>query len=181
MSLLQTQQWEKADRETQEKVAYLLGSFYHQPLLPGLITPFLPEATDISKIPCTDLSTIDLLWTKFSEGRFGFSVQKKIVENDNKLPSPEEIKDLCIKQCNQREAPRSIVGVRNLEEVRCKRGCDGLRFEAQVKRIPEAMGRGRSTVVNPLPSGYYPSPIEVRNLDADAYRELAKRANQCHV
>jgi hypothetical protein len=28
MSLLQTQQWEKADRETQEKVAQLLGSFY---------------------------------------------------------------------------------------------------------------------------------------------------------
>ncbi|MEP0870832.1 GUN4 domain-containing protein [Trichocoleus desertorum AS-A10] len=28
--------------------------------------------------PCTDLKTIDRLWTKYSNGRFGFSVQKKI-------------------------------------------------------------------------------------------------------
>jgi len=28
--------------------------------------------------PCTDLRTIDRLWVKYSNGRFGFSVQKKI-------------------------------------------------------------------------------------------------------
>lgn len=28
--------------------------------------------------PCTDLKTIDCLWTKYSNGKFGFSVQKKI-------------------------------------------------------------------------------------------------------
>jgi hypothetical protein len=176
-SLLQTQQWEKADRETQERVAQLLGSFY---LLANpasdrsILTPFLPRATDISKIPCTDLLTIDILWKRFSEGRFGFSVQRRIVENDSRLPSPEEIKGLCLRQCPQ-EVPRTIQG------DRCKMGCESQRIEAQVKRIPAAMGRDRSTVVNPLPAGYYPSPIEVRNLKSDAYRELAKRAVRCNI
>jgi hypothetical protein len=29
--------------------------------------------------PCADLSTIDRLWLKYSNGRFGFSVQKRII------------------------------------------------------------------------------------------------------
>lgn len=33
---------------------------------------------DIENFPCQDLRTIDRLWMKYSNGRFGFSVQKKI-------------------------------------------------------------------------------------------------------
>ncbi len=33
---------------------------------------------NIEKFPCTDLRTIDRLWVKYSNGRFGFSVQKQI-------------------------------------------------------------------------------------------------------
>jgi serine/threonine protein kinase len=33
---------------------------------------------DIKKIPCKDLNTIDKLWVKYSNGRFGFSVQHSI-------------------------------------------------------------------------------------------------------
>ena len=33
---------------------------------------------EILNFPCTDLRTIDSLWVKYSNGRFGFSVQKKI-------------------------------------------------------------------------------------------------------
>ena len=33
---------------------------------------------DLRKIPHVDLRTIDALWVKYSNGRFGFSVQKKI-------------------------------------------------------------------------------------------------------
>lgn len=174
-SLLQTQQWEKADRETQEKIAQLLGSFYpvSQEVTP-LLTPWLPRATDISKIPCTDLLTIDRLWTRFSEGRFGINAQRRIVENDSKLPSPQEIKQLCLRQCPQ-EIPRTI------QQARCEMSCESQRIEAQFKRIPLAMGRGDSTAVNPLSAGYYPSPIAVRNLEADAYRELAKRAARCNI
>jgi O-acetyl-ADP-ribose deacetylase (regulator of RNase III) len=33
---------------------------------------------DIENFPCSDLLTIDKLWVKYSEGRFGFSVQRDI-------------------------------------------------------------------------------------------------------
>lgn len=36
---------------------------------------------DIDNFPCVDLRTIDKLWVKYSEGRFGFSVQKRIYES----------------------------------------------------------------------------------------------------
>jgi hypothetical protein len=37
-----------------------------------------PEKTNTERIPCTDLCTIDRLWVKYSEERFGISVQQKI-------------------------------------------------------------------------------------------------------
>ena len=33
--------------------------------------------TEVKRIPSTDLATIERLWTKFSKGKFGYSVQKK--------------------------------------------------------------------------------------------------------
>ncbi|MBR8840749.1 MAG: GUN4 domain-containing protein [Stigonema ocellatum SAG 48.90 = DSM 106950] len=36
---------------------------------------------DIDKFPCEDLSIIDQLWVKYSDGRFGFSVQKQIYQS----------------------------------------------------------------------------------------------------
>jgi hypothetical protein len=35
---------------------------------------------DIDNFPCADLRTIDKLWVKYSDGRFGFSVQKRIYQ-----------------------------------------------------------------------------------------------------
>ena len=35
---------------------------------------------DIASFPCQDLETIDQLWVKYSQGRFGFSVQSRIWE-----------------------------------------------------------------------------------------------------
>ena len=32
--------------------------------------------TDVKRIPNTDLATIERLWNKFSNGKFGYSVQK---------------------------------------------------------------------------------------------------------
>ncbi|MFM6271628.1 MAG: GUN4 domain-containing protein, partial [Dolichospermum sp.] len=34
----------------------------------------------IDNFPCADLRTIDQLWVKYSDGRFGFSVQKRIYQ-----------------------------------------------------------------------------------------------------
>jgi eukaryotic-like serine/threonine-protein kinase len=39
------------------------------------------DIEDIDNFPCTDLRTIDKLWVKYSEGRFGFSVQKRIYQS----------------------------------------------------------------------------------------------------
>lgn len=36
------------------------------------------DVEHIQNFPCQDLRNIDHLWVKYSEGRFGFSVQKKI-------------------------------------------------------------------------------------------------------
>ncbi|MEA5550807.1 serine/threonine-protein kinase [Anabaena cylindrica UHCC 0172] len=38
------------------------------------------EEKDIDNFPCEDLHTIDKLWVKYSDGKFGFSVQKKIYQ-----------------------------------------------------------------------------------------------------
>ncbi len=37
--------------------------------------------SDIDRFPCEDLRTIDQLWVKYSNGRFGFSVQKRIYQS----------------------------------------------------------------------------------------------------
>ena len=39
------------------------------------------DVEDIENFPCTDLRTIDQLWVKYSDGKFGFSVQKKIYQS----------------------------------------------------------------------------------------------------
>ena len=66
--LLAAGKWKEADGETvkvmlkaarREKEGYL-------------------DRESIENFPCEDLRTIDQLWVKYSQGRFGFSVQKKI-------------------------------------------------------------------------------------------------------
>lgn len=39
------------------------------------------DVEDIERFPCGDLRTIDELWVKYSDGKFGFSVQKKIYQS----------------------------------------------------------------------------------------------------
>jgi hypothetical protein len=39
------------------------------------------DTESIEKFPCEDLGTIDQLWVKDSNGRFGFSVQKRIYQS----------------------------------------------------------------------------------------------------
>lgn len=66
--LLSQGKWEEADIET-----------YHVMLQAGLQDEKGDLDFDsIQKFPCADLQTIDQLWVKYSSGRFGFSVQKKI-------------------------------------------------------------------------------------------------------
>ncbi|CCI35828.1 GUN4 domain-containing protein [Microcystis aeruginosa] len=69
--LLKAGKWKEADEETlrvmlavakREKEGYL-------------------TVEDIDNFPCADLRTIDQLWIKYSDGRFGFSVQKRIYQS----------------------------------------------------------------------------------------------------
>ncbi|MEH1935844.1 MAG: serine/threonine-protein kinase [Nostoc sp.] len=67
-NLLKAGQWKAADEET-TKVMLKAAKREQQGWL---------DEKSIEKFPCTDLRTIDQLWVKYSNGHFGFSVQKRI-------------------------------------------------------------------------------------------------------
>ncbi|MEO0537195.1 MAG: GUN4 domain-containing protein [Cyanobacteria bacterium P01_A01_bin.123] len=63
-NLLKAGQWQEADEETYEVMNQVLdGNWSHHALI---------------KFSCKDLLTIDRLWVKYSDGKFGFSVQQEI-------------------------------------------------------------------------------------------------------
>ncbi|WP_243146789.1 GUN4 domain-containing protein [Scytonema sp. UIC 10036] len=72
--LLKAGQWKEADEET---LAVMLK-------VAGRETEGWLDVESIENFPCTDLRTIDQLWVKYSNGRFGFSVQKRIWESVGK-------------------------------------------------------------------------------------------------
>lgn len=67
-SLLSAKKWQEANQETWNVMCQALGKNNGSYLLPQ----------EITQISCEDLQTIDRLWQEHSQGRFGFSVQKKI-------------------------------------------------------------------------------------------------------
>ncbi|MBC1239618.1 GUN4 domain-containing protein [Nostoc sp. 2RC] len=67
-NLLACGNWKDADLET---ASIMLGVCDRQPQ--GFLDP-----SDIEKFPCADLSTIETLWQKYSNGHFGFVVQTHI-------------------------------------------------------------------------------------------------------
>lgn len=66
--LLKQGKWKEADQET-AKVMLQAANRISEGWL---------RYEDINNFPCEDLRTIDQLWVKYSNGKFGFSVQKKI-------------------------------------------------------------------------------------------------------
>ncbi|WP_310834465.1 GUN4 domain-containing protein [Aetokthonos hydrillicola] len=66
--LLKAGNWKDADYETYLVMLKVVGREEDDWIRPEEFLNF----------PCTDLRTIDSLWVKYSNGRFGFSVQKKI-------------------------------------------------------------------------------------------------------
>jgi hypothetical protein len=69
--LLAAGKWKEADQET---LAVMLKAAEREK--DGWL-----DIESIENFPCTDLRTIDQLWVKYSNGRFGFSVQKRIWES----------------------------------------------------------------------------------------------------
>ncbi len=66
--LLAAGDWEEADKETAALILKVAGRVLERSL----------EREDLRDLSCKDLSTIDQLWLKYSNGKFGFSLQKKI-------------------------------------------------------------------------------------------------------
>ena len=60
--------WKEADQMTWEIVIKAVGNDVRDHL----------KREEIETFPCHDLEAIDKLWTQYSDGRFGFSVQNKI-------------------------------------------------------------------------------------------------------
>ncbi len=156
-SLLQRNQWEAADQET--------GRILFEDLR-------LFRVSDIRQFPCTDLVTLDRLWASVSEGRFGFSKQRQIVESDRQLPSPEEAQRDCMNNC---------------QGSQCFQSCLAQRIRIEVSRIPEQMGRGQTIPASPPanpPEGYYPSwGVSWGNSFSTSYtyKPFAARTAQCSL
>lgn len=69
--LLAAGNWQEADQET-AKVMLAVANRTEQGWL---------DIPDIDNFPCEDLRAIDGLWVKYSNGKFGFSVQKRIYQS----------------------------------------------------------------------------------------------------
>ncbi|WP_334310413.1 serine/threonine-protein kinase [Nodularia spumigena] len=70
-NLLAARTWKQADEET-ERVVLAVANREKEGRL---------DTKHIENLPCQDLSTIDQLWVESSDGRFGFSVQKRIYQS----------------------------------------------------------------------------------------------------
>jgi len=69
--LLKAQNFRDADYETCLRMREVVG--YEDELY-----LYFLDSEEMLNFPCTDLKTIDYLWMKYSDGKFGFSVQKDI-------------------------------------------------------------------------------------------------------
>jgi hypothetical protein len=81
--LLKAEKWKEADYETYLVMIQAVGKKEND--------YFEPE--ELLNFPCTDLRTIDHLWVKYSNGRFGFSVQKQIYLEVGGKPDGEYYKE----------------------------------------------------------------------------------------
>ena len=71
--LLKAKKWKEADEETRVKILKVANRESEGWL----------RVEDAENFSCQDLGTIDKLWVKYSNGKFGFSVQKQIYQGMN--------------------------------------------------------------------------------------------------
>jgi hypothetical protein len=74
--LLDGRQWQQADMETYR----LMCDAMRKATLSGL------SIKDIQNFPCEDLQMVDQLWREHSNDRFGFSIQKRLFEEEGGDP-----------------------------------------------------------------------------------------------
>ena len=77
--LLAAQKWEEADQETIQVMLAVTNREKERGLYVRRL--YVRHIDNIDNFPCEYLRYIDQLWVKYSDGRFGFSVQKKIYQS----------------------------------------------------------------------------------------------------
>ncbi|MBW4652369.1 MAG: GUN4 domain-containing protein [Kaiparowitsia implicata GSE-PSE-MK54-09C] len=86
--LLKAGKWRDADEETYRLMITTVGKEEEQWF----------ERKDLEEFPCEDLRTLDQLWVKYSNGKFGFSVQKQIwQECGSPMTNSKEWDDFCVR------------------------------------------------------------------------------------
>lgn len=79
-NLLAVGKWKEADAETARLLLKAVGHDFESSF----------ERDELSKIPCSLLSSLDQIWLFASQGRFGFSVQRKIWESVGGSPNTDD-------------------------------------------------------------------------------------------
>jgi hypothetical protein len=88
---LQNGEWEKADKETYRLMISTVGKEEGQWF----------SSEDLLNFPCEELRKIDGLWVKYSNGRFGFSVQKKIYLECGGIPDGKYYNEAWERYCDR--------------------------------------------------------------------------------
>lgn len=88
--LLKAGEWKEADNETYLRMLEAVGRKKGDWI----------RSEELLNFPCADLKTIDRLWVKYSDGQFGFSVQKEIyvqcgAKLDGKYPGDKIWEEFC--------------------------------------------------------------------------------------
>ncbi|MEM9452240.1 MAG: GUN4 domain-containing protein, partial [Cyanobacteria bacterium P01_E01_bin.6] len=86
-------QWKKADQETYQLMITTVGKEEGQYF----------SSNELLNFPCEELLAIDELWVKYSNGQFGFSVQKEIYLECGGIPDGQYDKEAWDKFCHTNE------------------------------------------------------------------------------
>ena len=87
---LKSGQWKEADQETDRRMLEAVG---HR-------ESYWIRKEELLNFPCSDLCTIDAMWVKYSNGKWGFSIQKHIYVEcgatlDGKYPGDQVWENFC--------------------------------------------------------------------------------------
>jgi hypothetical protein len=97
---LSQEKWKEADDETYRLMITTVGKKTGQWF----------EREDLLNFPCEELRTIDGLWVKYSQGRFGFSVQKEIYLNCGGVPDGKYHEKAWKKFCHMNGRKTEVMG-----------------------------------------------------------------------
>jgi hypothetical protein len=78
--LLKTNRWQEADELTTWMIRKTSGTLRE--------SRFSPTLMSFSRLPCADFQALDHLWVKYSNSRFGFSIQRQIYESIDGIANP---------------------------------------------------------------------------------------------